>query len=90
MNTKHTYEFTKLDAIDLKVACWLYAESPAELYGFLEYLADQRYKFRGIDLNVHKAFHQLAEVTIKESTNASIPITQNVHNKNYRQIRYAK
>ena len=67
METNFSYEFNKLDKIDLKVACWLYSESPTELYGYLEYLAVQRYKFRGIDINVHKAFHQLAEVTINDA-----------------------
>lgn len=66
METVLTYEFAKLDKIDLKIACWLYSESPAEVYGFLEYLAGERYRLRGINLNAHKAFHQLAEATISQ------------------------
>lgn len=81
METALTYEFAKLDKIDLKVVCWLYSESPAEVYGFLEYLADERYRLRGINLNVHKAFHQLADVFFTHTKNPFTPTTKNVNNK---------
>lgn len=68
------YEFNKLDTVDLKVARWLFSESPSELYGFLEYLSAERYKLRGIDLNVHKAFHDMAKVTLNDS---AIPSQRN-------------
>ena len=61
MKTFHPYEFCKLDSIDLKVTSWLHRKCPHILHSYLEFLASNDYRRKGIKLNAKKIYHELIE-----------------------------
>lgn len=59
MDANFMFELYKLNVLDRKVACWLYSQSPNELYDYLEFIATKDYLRRGIKLNVSRALYEL-------------------------------
>lgn len=62
MSAAPTYEFRKLDKIDLRVTSWLYLKCRHALYTYLEFIAKNEYQRRGIKLDVSKICDELREV----------------------------
>lgn len=57
------YEFCKLDAIDLKVASWIFSTCPPRiLFSYLEFIVKKNYERKGIKLSIKKIYDELVDV----------------------------
>lgn len=59
---KTNYEFLKLNLDDLSIIAWIYERHPNALHSFLEGFINNEYASKGIELNVEKLYHEVADL----------------------------